>query len=137
VLCGAGEDFEEVKILAASDERISVLGQVPPSVARGWMQKAEILVNPRMNDCEYTKYSFPSKTLEYLMSGNKVVAYKLDGMKEEYRKFLIEPKSDTIQALKDAIVSKDKGEDFIPYAKENLAASKVCEKIIETAFVRN
>ena len=37
-------------------------------------------VNPRQNNEEFTKYSFPSKTMEYLASGVPVVAYKLDGI---------------------------------------------------------
>ena len=30
------------------------------------LQQADVLVNPRQNDDEYTKYSFPSKNIEYL-----------------------------------------------------------------------
>lgn len=133
-LIGAGEDYEEIKKLSADDDRITVFGQVPASTAKEWINKAGVLVNPRLNDEEYTKYSFPSKTIEYLMSGNKVVAYKLDGMKEDYIKFLTVPLSDSIEDLKSAIVSGKKGESFISYAKENLKATSVCEKIIALAL---
>ena len=45
---------------------------------------ATVLVNPRKNVGEYTKYSFPSKIMEYLSSGVPAVAYKLDGIPSEY-----------------------------------------------------
>lgn len=45
-------------------------------------KNADVLVNPRQNDDEYTKYSFPSKNIEYLMTGNAVMAYMLDGIPE-------------------------------------------------------
>ena len=46
-------------------------------------------INPRLNNGEYTKYSFPSKNLEYLLAGKVVVAYKLDGMSEDYNDVFI------------------------------------------------
>ena len=36
----------------------------------------------------YTKYSFPSKTMEYLLSGIPTVMYKLEGIPDEYNAFL-------------------------------------------------
>src|SRR5699024_551254 len=46
-----------------------------------------VLINPRPNNEEYTKYSFPSKIMEYMSSGRPMIAYKLDGMPEEYLKY--------------------------------------------------
>jgi glycosyltransferase involved in cell wall biosynthesis len=34
------------------------------------------------------KYSFPSKTMEYMASGKPVVMYKLDGIPDEYDEYL-------------------------------------------------
>ena len=51
-------------------------------------RQATILVNPRRNTEEFTKYSFPSKTMEYLAAGVPVVAYKLDGIPDEYDDYL-------------------------------------------------
>ena len=49
---------------------------------------ATLLVNPRPADGEYTKYSFPSKTMEYMVSGTPVVMCKLAGLPLEYYKYL-------------------------------------------------
>ena len=46
--------------------------------------KASLLVNPRPVAPEYTKYSFPSKNLEYMVSGTPVLTTQLPGMPEEY-----------------------------------------------------
>lgn len=88
VLCGCGDCDAKIHAAAQKDPRILALGQVTPQVAHDWILKADVLVNPRENNEEYTKYSFPSKNIEYLASGNPVVAYMLDGMPECYEKFL-------------------------------------------------
>jgi glycosyltransferase involved in cell wall biosynthesis len=46
--------------------------------------RASLLVNPRPVVPEYTKYSFPSKNMEYMVSGTPVLTTKLPGMPEEY-----------------------------------------------------
>ena len=45
-------------------------------------------MNPRSADAEYTKYSFPSKTIEYLATGVPVVMNRLPGIPEEYEYFV-------------------------------------------------
>jgi len=85
ILCGRGDMDAYIKEQCGKDRRIVALGQVTPEVAQEWVLKADVLVNPRPNNEEYTKYSFPSKNIEYLASGNPVVTYMLDGMTEWYR----------------------------------------------------
>ena len=57
--------------------------------------RAALLVNPRPSLPEYTKYSFPSKNMEYMVSGTPVLTTKLPGMPEEYYPyvFLLEDES--------------------------------------------
>ena len=47
-------------------------------------QKATLLVNPRTPEGEFTKYSFPSKTMEYFASGKPTLLYRLPGIPDEY-----------------------------------------------------
>ena len=60
-----------------------------------------LLVNPRKNIGEYTKYSFPSKILEYMSSGTPVLMYKLDGIPDEYydKVFLVDNYDDLSSAI--------------------------------------
>lgn len=135
ILCGAGTAFDLAKQSAIEDERITCLGQVVPEVARQWIDKADVLVNPRPNDGEYVKYSFPSKTIEYLLSGKAVVGYKLDGMKELYRRFIFVPENDHVDklgdAIKKALYSFKKSDEFLKYAKNNLYCDNIAENIIK------
>lgn len=89
VICGEGDAVGYVEKEAAKDKRIEYKGQVLPAEAQEWMEKSDILINPRKGDGEYTKYSFPSKTIDYLLTGKPVIAYYLDGMPPVYNEFLI------------------------------------------------
>jgi len=46
--------------------------------------KATLLVNPRPTHEEFTMYSFPSKNMEYMVSGTPVLTTILPGMPKEY-----------------------------------------------------
>lgn len=50
--------------------------------------RAALLVNPRPVAAEYTKYSFPSKNMEYMVSGTPLMTTKLPGMPEEYYPYI-------------------------------------------------
>ena len=45
---------------------------------------ATLLVNPRPSDEEFTQYSFPSKNMEYMVSGTPLLTTALPGMPKEY-----------------------------------------------------
>lgn len=87
-ICGRGEAEEEIKNRAKVDRRIKYLGYLTKNEIFQLQRKAKLLVNPRTNDGEYTKYSFPSKTMEYMLSGTPVLMYKLEGIPDEYDQYL-------------------------------------------------
>ena len=64
------------------------MGVVQSNVLRVIEKRALLLVNPRPSKDEYTKFSFPSKTLEYMGSGTAVLSTKLPGIPQEYRDYL-------------------------------------------------
>ncbi len=103
IFCGKGDALDYVLDASRVDSRIIYKGQLPVSEVRACIQMANVLVNPRLNNEEYTKYSFPSKNIEYLLSGNPVVAYMLDGMKEIYKDFLYVPRGSKPDELAECI----------------------------------
>lgn len=111
-LCGMGDAEKEIKEMASRDNRIVFLGKITHDEVLKLQCKAHVLVNPRQNIHEFTKYSFPSKNLEYLASGTPVVAYNLDGIPKEYDRYLIYPQDDSIEALAYAIERAAKVKDF-------------------------
>lgn len=87
-ICGSGEAESEIKLLSRKDPRVKFFGFCSQQRVAELRNQASILVNPRKNDSEYTKYSFPSKTIEYMASGKPVIMYHLDGVPQEYDRFL-------------------------------------------------
>lgn len=87
-VCGAGDMEGAVKEAARKDPRIEFKGFLPKREIAILQTQCDVLINPRTDEGEYTKYSFPSKTMEYLLSGSKVVMYRLPGIGEEYYRFI-------------------------------------------------
>lgn len=104
VICGCGDSDEEIYAAAQKDPRIQFKGVVTREDALNLQQQATVLVNPRQNVGAFTKYSFPSKTMEYLASGVPVVAYKLDGIPEEYTPYLTYVKDNSEEALAETLM---------------------------------
>lgn len=105
IICGNGDSDAYIAEKAKQDHRIVATGQVTHDVAAKYISEATVLVNPRQNDCEYTKYSFPSKNIEYLSSGVPTVAYMLDGIPRVYRDFMYVPEDNSIPALAACILA--------------------------------
>ncbi len=104
LICGMGDAQDEISKLALEDPRIMLLGQISREEVLKWQKQATVLVNPRQNNEEFTKYSFPSKTMEYLSSGVPVVAYKLDGIPDEYDPYLLYVQDNSVESLRKKLV---------------------------------
>ena len=118
VVCGSGSGLSEFLKLIEKNKRIIYCGAVSRAMSLVMQKKATVLVNPRRADEEYTKYSFPSKTLEYLASSRPVVMYLLPGMPIEYVKYINTPADGSIDSLasKLAEVALDTGGEFLDRA---------------------
>ncbi len=99
IICGIGDSENEILRAAEKDNRIKFKGQLIHDEVLQLQKKATVLINPRQNNEEFTKYSFPSKNLEYLSSGVPLIAYKLDGIPDEYDDYIIYPDSNSIEDL--------------------------------------
>ncbi len=102
-ICGGGDSEDYIKQAAKNDSRIKFFGLVDSKTALELQHKATILVNPRTSEGEFTKYSFPSKTLEYLLAGKSVVANRLPGIPEEYFKYIYTPSDESVEAFADCL----------------------------------
>lgn len=98
-ICGTGDCEAEVKKAALNDARIRFFGYISSDEVDKLRSQATVLVNPRPNEGEYTKYSFPSKTMGYMASGKLVVMNKLAGIPNEYDEFLFYPRDNSAEAL--------------------------------------
>ena len=132
ILCGTGDAEDYIAQKQKEDNRIITLGRVDRVKALQLQKGAAILVNPRQNNEDFTKFSFPSKNLEYLSSGTPTVAYKLDGIPDEYDDYIIYPADDSVEALRDELVrlldmSEDERRVLGETAKSFVCANK-CKK---------
>ena len=84
-LYGAGELENYIKSI--NNKKIVYEGLVTNDKIVEEEKKVTLLINPRFTNAEYTKYSFPSKNMEYMASGTPVLTTKLAGIPEEYYEY--------------------------------------------------
>jgi len=112
-LFGSGEMEEEIRNYEKIDNRIKYFRVVPNQVVVEEELKATLLINPRPSDEEFTKYSFPSKNMEYMVSGTPILTTNLPGMPEEYKRYVYLIEDETVEGLTETlkrILSKSKEE---------------------------
>jgi len=98
-ICGDGDDRDYIENAISNGANIKYLGQLDREKVLTLQKNATLLINPRDNESEYTKYSFPSKIIEYMSSGVPVLMYWLDGIPDEYHQYcyLIPPGPDGLK----------------------------------------
>ena len=108
--------------------------------------KASLLVNPRPTQEEFTKYSFPSKNMEYMVSGTPIVTTKLPGMPAEYNDFVYLFDDETVPGMSQKInelLGKSAEElhhfgslskSFVLGKKNNVVQAKGILNFLDTAF---
>ena len=97
---GTGPYVEELKNISKSDCRIKYMGVLHSDEIVIKEKEATLLVNPRPTNEEFTKYSFPSKTLEYMSSGTPVLTTKLAGIPDEYNEYLYYFQDESVEGMK-------------------------------------
>ena len=87
-LYGSGEYVSKLKEICSLNDNVKYKGCVLNTELNTIEQNADLLINPRFSDEEYTKYSFPSKTLEYMTTGTPVLSTRLPGIPHEYEEYI-------------------------------------------------
>ena len=125
---GDGDSVEYIKDKSLKDTRIKYFGVVPVQEIENTIRKVSLLINPRPVSNEFTKYSFPSKTVEYMMSNTPFASTKLEGIPKEYFDYIIPIENDNSEGIADEILSiyKNDYDDYIQKAKR--AKEYVLEK---------
>lgn len=85
--CGRGELSEKIESLATLHDEIKYFGYIPQKQIDILMRSVFCLVNCRNPLDEFVRYSFPSKLLEYLVSGIPILTTRLPGVPIEYEKY--------------------------------------------------
>ena len=136
---GNGDFSEELKEIAKMHSRIKYKGTRSREEIFSIEKRVTLLVNPRPSDEEFTKYSFPSKTLEYMSSGTPLLTTMLPGIPIEYNKYLYTFENESIESMSSKIetllsLTDDElinfGKKAQSYVFENKSNIKQAEKII-------
>jgi glycosyltransferase involved in cell wall biosynthesis len=96
---GNGDYVNDLKELCKIHDNIKYFGVVPNEELVKKQQEATFLVNPRPVGGEYTKYSFPSKNIEYMISGVPMITTKLPCITSEYDPFVFYFVDDTVDGI--------------------------------------
>lgn len=141
---GPGDYVEELKRIAREDNRVFYGGMLLNAQIVEKEQEATLLVNPRPTDEEYVKYSFPSKTMEYMASGTPVLTTVLPGMPKEYHPYVYLLEDETAEGIakKLAEVLSNRDEDlfhkglearrFVLEEKNNIIQAKKILDMLDT-----
>ncbi len=137
-LIGDGPLLSKLKQLSVDENRILIRGSLPNSEVLKRQREVSILVNPRRANQVFTRYSFPSKTIEYMASGTPMLGYKLPGIPDEYYRYIYDIKDDSngLQECLENVMSISEKEkiEFGSLAKEFILreknAQKQCSKIM-------
>ena len=132
---GDGDYRDELKDINQKDSRITYFGAVPLKTVIEKELEASLMVNPRPVDKEFTKYSFPSKNMEYMASGTPILTTRLPGMPKDYYDYIYtidgNSKEDITAALQKVLANSQaellcmgkKAKAFVLENKNNVAQS--------------
>lgn len=99
-LYGYGDMAQKMENYIGKDKRIIYKGMLPNKTVVENQLKATLLINPRPTSEAFTKYSFPSKNMEYMVSGTPMVTTKLPGMPDHYLPYIYLFDNETVDGLK-------------------------------------
>lgn len=98
-LFGEGELVPNMQKFMEMDSRIIYKGVLPNSQIVKEQLKATLLINPRPSFEEFSKYSFPSKNLEYMVSGTPLLTTMLPGLPKDHLKFVYIFDNETVKGM--------------------------------------
>ena len=140
---GPGDYVKDLQRIAGQNSRVIYGGMLLNTQIVEKEQEAALLVNPRPTHEEFVKYSFPSKTMEYMASGTPVLTTRLPGMPKEYYPYVdfIEEESAAgiAAALKNVLAASDeelfqKGKaarEFVLDGRNNVVQAKKLLNMLE------
>ncbi len=102
-LFGSGTAVSEIQNRAAKNPNIRYFGTVSHDEILLRERQATLLVNPRDAEEAFTQYSFPSKTIEYMLSGTPLVTTRLKGIPGDYFDFVFSVPSNRMEDLAESL----------------------------------
>lgn len=143
---GDGDYRDELIEIAKTNPRVKYFGVKPNAEIVNAEMRAALLVNPRPIAPEYTKYSFPSKNMEYMVSGTPLLTTRLPGMPKEYYPFIYLINDESPEGIANVLTKtlnvpfserKEKAErarDFVMKHKTNVEQARKIARFLKKRF---
>ncbi|EPJ2812476.1 glycosyltransferase [Pseudomonas putida] len=123
VLCGRGDLEAYLADICSVHDSVRYLGFVPPEEVAELQRGAALLALTRDPAEAYTRYSFPSKLIEYMSAGIPVLTTRLPGIPDEYFDYLNIIEGFSVSAVADAFVKVSSADE--QYLSDKAARGKV------------
>ncbi|MBQ3182929.1 MAG: glycosyltransferase [Clostridia bacterium] len=145
-LFGDGNAVDIIRARAEENPNIRLFGRRDRQEVLEYEKKATLLVNPRSSKDDFTKYSFPSKTIEYMYSGTPLLTTRLSGIPEEYFEYVFSVEDNEVSYLTDSIkrifaLSDEKltdigkrAQNFVMENKNNVVQSQRIVKFLSSVI---
>ncbi|MBR5321987.1 MAG: glycosyltransferase [Clostridia bacterium] len=134
VICGGGTLWDSIKERIADHDNIILKGNVPNEEAKKLQRESGLLISTRPTNEYALRLTFPSKIIEYLLSGTPVLTTKLNGLADSYDDYVYYC-GENIQEIADGIddifsIPYEEREKKAILAKEFVSREKNYEKHI-------
>lgn len=100
---GNGDMKQEILELSKKDPRIVYYEPVERDELLRMEIRSTVMVNPTPASWEFTKYFFPSKTMEFMASGTPTLMFKLACLPEEYNPY-VHFSEESVESLKEKLI---------------------------------
>ena len=101
---GNGICLNDVKKASEKDDRIQYIEHLSKEDILRLQRKATVLINPVFSSQKFTRYFFPSKTMEYMASGTPTIMSRLACLPKDYYPFLYFFDEESIEGIRDKII---------------------------------
>ena len=139
-LFGEGDAVEDITARSLKNPSIRYFGRVSRDKVLEYEHQAVLLVNVRSVSEDFTKYSFPSKTIEYMLSGTPLLSTRLQGIPEEYFDYMYSTDDNDVSSLSNKLKEimnlpaetlAEKGTEAQKFVVENKGSVAQTQKIID------
>lgn len=100
---GSGDMSDYLTKVSNVSDNIKYFGEISNKEIVDILPRCMLLINPRPSHLELTKYSFPSKIVEYMLSGTPVLTTKLPGIPSEYDDYLYYIENESVEGFTESI----------------------------------
>lgn len=139
---GYGPLENEVEKAAAEHSNIIFHGRFDPKDTASVLSKYQLLLNTRRLDRNIENFTFPSKLVDYVLTGKSVLSTRFKTLPTQYQEFVYTIEDALPEAIAEGVrkvfddpvaIRQERGKAGIAYIKEHQTYEKIAEKILRFA----